>query len=167
MSTPLFFREKNPPFLYTFFRMKSTFDEKVANLKEKFSLLKTAESRYEALMQMGRDLSPFPPEWKIPKNEVQGCQSVLHLKATSAEGLIFFAATSDALISAGLAALLLSIYNEETPETVLLRPPSFLEELGIYASLSPNRSNGLSSIHLKMKQEALEILRISVHKNLN
>ena len=37
-------------------------------------------------------------------------------------------------------------------------PPHFLEELGIHASLSPSRSNGLASLFLRMKQHALNFL---------
>ena len=69
-----------------------------------------------------------------------------------------FEAEADALISAGLAALLIRAYNGETPEVVLKCPPSFIEELGINASLTPSRSNGLYSLHLQMKQEALRLL---------
>ncbi len=136
----------------------STFLKKVEALKKKFGALKTAEERYDALMQMGRALPPFLGEWKTVERKVSGCQSTLYLRAECVGGRVFFTATADALISAGLAALLIEVYSGETPETVLTQPPLFLEELGIYASLSPNRSHGLSSIHLKMKQEALRCL---------
>ena len=71
---------------------------------------------------------------------------------------IIFEAESDALISAGLAALLTQVYSGETPEVILKCPPSYIEELGINSSLTPNRASGLYSMHLQMKQEALKLL---------
>ena len=68
-----------------------------------------------------------------------------------------FQADSDALISAGLAHLLIMVYDNESPETVLKCPPSFLDNLKIPSSLSPSRANGLYSLHLRMKQEALQL----------
>lgn len=69
-----------------------------------------------------------------------------------------FSAYSEALISAGLAALLIAVYDGEGPEIVLKCPPLFLETIGIHSSLSPSRANGLSSLFLKMKQESLRCL---------
>jgi cysteine desulfuration protein SufE len=88
----------------------------------------------------------------------------MYLYSTFQDGTVYFAAESDALISSGLAALLLAVYSGETPEAILKCPPNFLEELGISASISPNRANGLYSIHLRMKQDALKWLLASNKK---
>ncbi len=136
--------------------MSETLQKKILLTKDIFSPLPSAEERFSALIAMGRKLSPFPEERKTQKNLVAGCQSRLYLYSEIIEGKLFFYAASDALISAGLAALLLSLYNGETPETVLRSSLDFLEDFKIRASLSPNRSNGLSNIHLRMKQEALQ-----------
>lgn len=144
-------------------RMSDSFKQKVEQVKKRFSALDTPEKRYEVLMQMGRELPPFPAAWKTAERQVRGCQSTLYLGVEIKEGKIFFSAAADALISAGLAALLVTVYSGEAPEVVLTQSPLFLEELGIYASLSPNRSNGLSSIHLKMKREALQCLANKVN----
>ncbi len=138
--------------------MSETFQKKSDWIKEKFAHLASSEDRYHALIKMGRDLSSFPDELKIPENLVAGCQSNLYLATQFDNGALYFKAASDALISAGLAALLISVYSGESPETILKQPPQFLADLGIQASLSQNRSNGLSSIHLRMKQEALKSL---------
>ena len=82
----------------------------------------------------------------------------MHLLTSKEEGKLYFQAESDALISKGLAALLIAVYSGESPEAILKCPPSYLEEIGITASLTPNRANGLYSIHLRMKQEALKAL---------
>lgn len=127
-----------------------------ALIKEKFSSLKTPEERYTLLIDLGRKLPPYPAELRTPDRIVSGCQSILYLSATLQDNKLFFSATSDALISAGLAALLIQAYSGSSPETILRNPPTFLQEIGIFASLSPNRSNGLAHIYLRMKQEALK-----------
>lgn len=131
--------------------------EKQLQMKDLFSSCLTEEKKYEKIIEMGKNLPPFAIQDKTPENFVKGCQSTMYLKSRLENGRIYFTANSDALISAGLAAILLEVYNGETPEVVLKCPPTYLEELGINASLSPSRANGLYSIHLRMKQEALKL----------
>jgi len=135
-----------------------SFEEKIDNLKKIFSSTTSSEQKYYLLMEMGRNLPPLKEEYKTEENRVHGCQSKLYLHSYASQGKIFFEASADALISAGLAALLIAIYNRQTPETILKRPPQFLHELGIYTSLSPSRSNGLSQIHLRMQKDALKFI---------
>ncbi len=118
----------------------------------------TPQHKYEKIIELGRKLSPFPPELKTPERLVKGCQSAMYLSTQIVNGKIQFLAHSEALISAGLAALLLFVYNDESPETILACPPRFLDELGIHDSLSPGRSNGLASLFQRMKKEALDFL---------
>ncbi len=125
---------------------------------EMFMACPTQESKYAKIIELGRQLPKLKDEYKIPKNLVKGCQSQMYLHAYLYEDKVIFEAESDALISAGLAALLIRVYSGEPPEVILKYPPTFLEELGISASLTPNRANGLYSMHLQMKQEALKLL---------
>jgi cysteine desulfuration protein SufE len=131
--------------------------EKQQQMKKLFSACPSEEKKYEKIIEMGKGLSPLAPQDKVPENFVKGCQSTMYLKSRMENGRVYFTADSDALISAGLAAILLQVYNGETPETILKCPPTYLEELGINASLSPSRANGLYSIHLRMKQDALKL----------
>lgn len=140
-------------------------DEKIDLLKKKITPISSSEQKYHLLIEMGKELSPFKNEYKTEENRVHGCQSKLYLYSYELKGKIFFEASADALISAGLAALLISIYSGETAETILQRAPDFLQTLGIQASLSLNRSNGLAYIHLKMKQDALKFILQNENKN--
>lgn len=135
--------------------------EKQARLEERFAGVPEAKARYELIIELGRELKKVSKqEIASPENLVSGCQSEVYLTSRLENGKIFFEIYSEALISAGLAALLLFIYQGESPETLLTCPPTCLERIGIHASLSPGRSNGLASMHLKMKQEALKYLLI-------
>ena len=127
-------------------------------MKGLFSSCLSDEEKYEKIICMGKANHPLSEEYKVPGNIVPGCQSRMYLQSTFRDGKVFFEAESDALISSGLAVILIDVYSGETPETILKCAPDYLEALGLSTSLSPSRANGLYSIHLKMKQEALKHL---------
>lgn len=126
-------------------------------LKQNFLQFPTKELVYQEIMRLGKELPFFDLQWKIEDNLVIGCQSQMYLYGFMKEGNVHFSAYSDALISAGLAAIMLNIYSGQPPEVILLNEPVFLEEMGIISSLSPGRANGLASLYLKMKQVALKL----------
>jgi cysteine desulfuration protein SufE len=133
-------------------------NKKIEALISHFSSLPSREALYSEIMLWGKKLQPFEAEWKKETNRVMGCQSIMYLYSCLENSRVYFYATSDALISAGLAALLIEVYSGEPAETILLSPPQFLEDLGIPSLLTPGRANGLASLFLKMKQEALSHL---------
>lgn len=135
---------------------------KQAHLKSLFSHCKEAEQIYTKIIELGRTLPPYPADKKTPDHLVKGCQSQLYLHTELKEGKLIFYVEADALISAGLASLLLAIYNQEPPEAILSCPPSFLGELQLLKHLSPGRANGLASLFTKMKAHALSLY--SSHK---
>lgn len=126
-------------------------------IKDLFSSCPTPEAKYQKIIELGRALSPLNKKDKSAENQVKGCQSIMYLHSYWSNGKIFFEAESDALISSGLAALLIKVYSGETAETILKCPPTYIDELGISTSLTPNRANGLYNIHLRMKQDALKL----------
>ncbi len=131
--------------------------EKQNRVKKLFAKCSSLDEKYQKIIDLGRQQQPLDPQYKIPENLVRGCQSTMHLHSYLDVDKVIFHAESDALISSGLAAILVQVYSGETPETILKCPPDYLEELGIRASLTPNRANGLYSLHLRMKQEALKL----------
>lgn len=137
---------------------ESTCLNKQEAVKALFSDCQSNEERYQRIIELGREVPRLSPEKRIPSNLVSGCQSQLFLHAWTKDGRVFFEAESDALIAQGLAALLVKVYSGEKAEVILTCPPKYLEEIGIVGSLSPNRANGLYSLHLRMKQRALEFL---------
>lgn len=130
--------------------------DKQAAVKQIFAVCTTEESKYERIIALGKENPPLDPKYKVEANYVAGCQSLMYLHSFLVDGKVYFEAESDALISSGLAAILIKVYSGEPPEVILKCPPTYLADLGIQASLTPNRSNGLYSIHLRMKQDALK-----------
>lgn len=139
--------------------MYPTCMEKQARLLELFAHVKTEEAKYRIMMDLGRCLEPLQEEERTSANLVKGCQSRTYLVSRFVGNALFFKAESDALISAGLAALLVQAYSGESPEAILKCPPSFLETLQLNTLLTPSRANGLYSMHLRMKQDALHYLK--------
>jgi cysteine desulfuration protein SufE len=131
---------------------------KQKDLLKHFSTLFSAEDVYNKIIEFGRASTGLKNEHKIEENQVSGCQSTMYLQTFAKEGKVYFESDSDALISSGLAYLLCCVYSGESPETILKCPPDYLKELKLEEKLSANRANGLFSIHLRMKQEALKYL---------
>lgn len=138
--------------------MYETCLDKQTAVKALFEDCKNDDAKYARIIDLGRKLPPLDEQYKIPPLIVKGCQSTVYLHSFKEGDKVVFQVCSDALISAGLAALLMQVYSGETPETILKCPPTYLEELGITNSLTPNRANGLYSMHLRMKQDALKLL---------
>lgn len=118
---------------------------------------------YKKIIQKGKELPPLREGERIPAHLVKGCQSQTYLVSQlvvqeNGEKALIFRAESDALISAGLAALLIQVYAEESLDTILTCPPIFFQQLKLDTLLTPNRANGLYSMHFRMKQLALASL---------
>jgi cysteine desulfuration protein SufE len=160
MINPLFFNgcERLYDFAIICLNKKLRMQNKITSLKLLFADCKTKDAVYEKIMDLGKKLGTLDPIHRKAENLVAGCQSIMYLNSYSHEGKVYFEAESNALISAGLAYLMISVYSGETAETILTQPPQFLEEMGIYSSLSLNRSNGLSQLFLKMRKESLKHL---------
>ncbi len=118
--------------------------------------LQSWEERYKAIIALGKQMKPFPEEFKTDDLKVKGCQSQVWIKADlTADGRVEFLADSDALIVKGLVALLLSVYSGQTPQQILANPPEFIKELGFANYLSPNRANGLYAMVKQIQYYAL------------
>lgn len=121
-----------------------------------FACCHDEQARYQKIIELGAKLPPFPQEHKTAKNIVSGCQSIVYLHCSQKEdGKLYFEASSEALISSGLAMLALSAYSGLLPEEILQTPANFVEELGLGKSLTPGRSNGLLSMLTLIKQKSL------------
>lgn len=138
--------------------MYNTCLEKQDQVRKLFAACHKEEDKYQKIIELGHQLPPLDAAYKVPENIVKGCQSIVYLHSSMENDKVRFEVESEALISAGLAAILIKVYSGETPEAILKCPPTYLEDLGISASLTPSRANGLYSIHLRMKQDALKWL---------
>src|SRR5690554_4072629 len=112
--------------------MSKSFLEKQKHIKQYFTDCHTAEEIYKKIIELGKKMPKISKEYKKQENLVAGCQSLMYIYAEYKEDeTMMFQAESEAIISNGLAALLLMAYNGEKPEIILQYPPKFIEELNI------------------------------------
>lgn len=129
--------------------------EKIDSIKKDFQISTDWEKKYETIIEYGKKWPGLPDELKIEDLKVKGCQSQVWIKAElSPEKKVIFTGDSDAIIVKGLVAIVLKVYSNETPETILKTEPAFLKEIGFDSGLSPSRTNGLYSMIKQVKYYA-------------
>ncbi len=122
-------------------------DDKINSLKDVFLACTTWESKYEKIIELGKKWPGLDEALKSEDLKVKGCQSQVWIKAElTADKKIKFFGDSDALLVKGLVALILTVYTDETPQTILQTDLKFLKDIGFDTGLSPSRSNGLYSM---------------------
>lgn len=132
--------------------------QKQEELIQFFSKLPSREAKYHSLIELGCKLPSFPKNLIKETYLVKGCQSALYLYSELKAGKFHCQAFSKALISAGLAAILVSIYNHQPPEAVIQCSPYFLKKIGIFDLVSLSRVNGLKSFYLRLRQDAIRLI---------
>ena len=66
-----------------------------------------------------------------------------------------FTADSDAILTKGIVALLLRVYNHQNTKDILNANTNFIDQIGLKEHLSPTRANGLVSMIKQIKVYAL------------
>ena len=97
----------------------------------------------------------FDDEKKTPDNLITGCQSQVWISAYFKDGLVFFEADSDALITKGIVAILINVLSGATPDEIINCDMSFIDNIGLREHLSPTRANGLAGMIKQMKIYAI------------
>ena len=130
-------------------------DDRIKPLVEHFKGLGGWEERYRYFIALGKELPALEEEQKVEANKVRGCTSQVWLVPEWRDGRVVFAVDSDAEIVRGLAAFLLKIYSNATPEEILSTKAWFVQEMELGQYLSLNRVNGLGSMLKKISLYAL------------
>lgn len=133
-----------------------TLKEAEDEVVDSFSMYDEWLDKYEYLIDLGKNLAPYPDSSKTDDRLIKGCQSRVWLDYQMKDGKLWFTADSDAIITKGIISLLVSIYSGRTPEEIALSDFSFIEKIGLKENLSPTRANGLASMIATIKAVALE-----------
>jgi len=132
-----------------------TINELQEQIIEEFAQFGDWMERYEYLIEMGRELTPFDETHRKPDFLIEGCQSKVWLYPAFTDGVITFEADSDALITRGIVALLVKVLSGRTPDEILSTDLYFIDRIGLKENLSPTRSNGLLAMIKQMRLYAL------------
>jgi len=122
---------------------------------EQFSMFDEWLDKYEYLIELGKNLEPYPEGKKTDEKLIKGCQSRVWLDYSVKDNRIFFCADSDAIITKGIISLLISVYSGRTADEIVSDDFSFLDDIGLKANLSPTRANGLVSMINTIKETAI------------
>lgn len=128
-----------------------TIKEKENALVEEFAMFDEWMDKYSYIIELGKDIPQIDEKNKDPQHLISGCQSRVWLFAEMKDGKIYFSADSDAVITKGIAALLLRVVDGAEPKEVALADFEFLEKIGLKEHLSPTRANGLVSMVKQIK----------------
>jgi cysteine desulfuration protein SufE len=132
-----------------------TIKEAQDELIEDFELFDDWESKYEYIIDLGKQFPPLGEQYKTEENIIKGCQSRVWLNAYMDGDLLKFEADSDAIIVRGLVSMLVKVLSGHTPEEIATSELYFMEKIGLHQHLAQTRSNGLASMLKQMRTYGL------------
>jgi len=132
-----------------------TLNEVQDKIIDDFSIFEDWMDRYQQLIELGKDLPPIDEKKRIDSYMIKGCQSKVWLDGELRDGKIFFTADSDAIITKGIVALLISVLSGRTPKEIIDAELYFIDKIGLRENLSPTRSNGLVAMVKQMRIYAI------------
>jgi cysteine desulfuration protein SufE len=118
--------------------------EKVKEWKENLSLLE-GHDKFSYIIDLARDVKPFPDEYKKDMFKIRGCASNLWLVPRPTDDLMYFEHDADAFITKGYAKIILDIFNGNSKKDII-ENHECIKDLGIVEILTAQRQNGLSSL---------------------
>ncbi len=136
----------------------------IDEIKDNFALLDEWDDRYRYVIELGRTLAPMSEADHSAENKVQGCASQVWLARTLTQDdagaeILHYVGDSDAHIVRGLIAILLALYSDQPPQTIIETDAiALFEELGLGEHLTPQRSNGFRAMVERIRRDARETL---------
>jgi len=122
---------------------------------EEFDMFDDWMQKYDYLIELSKDLPLLDEKLKLDENIIKGCQSKVWLHAEKQGDTLRYTADSDAIITKGIVALLVRVYDQQNSKDILENELHFIDAIGLKEHLSMTRSNGLVSMIKQMKFYAL------------
>lgn len=122
---------------------------------EEFDMFDDWMQKYDYLIELSKDLPLLDEKHKLDENIIKGCQSKVWLHAEKQGETVRYTADSDAIITKGIVALLVRVYDQQKSKDILENELHFIDAIGLKEHLSMTRSNGLVSMIKQMKFYAL------------
>ncbi len=127
----------------------------ISQVHDDYQLL-DSEDRYRLLIDLGRMLEPMPDALKTDATKVRGCSSSTWVYPTRLpDGRLHFLADSNAAITKGIVALILSAVQDRTPaEIVETDIHAELAPFDLKRELSSNRTQGVPNMIALIQETA-------------
>ncbi len=115
-----------------------------------------SEDRYRLLIDLGRLLEPMPDALKTEATKVRGCSASVWVYPTRLDdGRLHFLADSNAAITKGIVALVLSAVQDRQPDDIAaLDIARALEPFDLKRELSSNRTQGVPNMIALIQETA-------------
>src|SRR6476619_6555092 len=126
----------------------------ILDILEEYQLVE-AEDRYRLLIDLGRQLEPMPDALKTDATKVRGCSASVWVYPTVDNGRLHFLADSNAAITKGVVALVLSaVQDKPASEVAALDVAAALAPFELSRHLSANRTQGVPNMIALVKETA-------------
>jgi cysteine desulfuration protein SufE len=113
------------------------------------------EDRYRLLIDLGRRLEPMPDALKTEATKVRGCSASVWVYPTVKDNRLHFLADSNAAITKGIVALILSaVQDKPASEVAGMDVAQALAPFELKKHLSANRTQGVPNMIALVKQTA-------------
>src|SRR6218665_3331233 len=123
---------------------------------EEFALFENEPfEQFGQLIDQGKSLEPMDASLKTENRLIKGCQANVWLYSELKDGKIYFKADADADYARGLVAMMIRVFQGQTPDAVLNAPLTFIQKIGLDKMLSMKRAGGLASMIKQMRLDAL------------
>jgi cysteine desulfuration protein SufE len=132
-----------------------TIQEIQEEIIDEFNMFDDWMQKYDYLIELSKDLPAINESLKVDDNLIKGCQSKVWLHASKNGDIISFTADSDAIITKGIVALLVRVFDGQKAKDILENELHFIDTIGLKEHLSMTRSNGLVSMIKQMKFYAI------------
>ena len=126
-------------------------------LIEDFLFFEDWMQKYDFIIQFAKELPIIDDQYKVDEYKIKGCQSQVWLKPEQKDGIVYFKADSDALITKGLVSLMIKVLSGHSAEDIAKADLYFIDKIGLKDHLSPTRANGLLSMVKQMKLYAIAL----------
>jgi cysteine desulfuration protein SufE len=116
------------------------------DIREEYEFL-DGDERYRLLIELGRELDPMPDALKTDATLVRGCSAKVWVYPVIADGRLHFLADSNAAITKGIVALVLSaVQDKPAGEVATADIAAALEPFDLRNQLSSNRTQGVPNM---------------------
>ena len=121
-------------------------------IKNTFEILDDSEEKLSFVIDLGKQLSPYPEDKKDDEHKIYGCSSNVWFNPKSEDGKYYFDFESDALIVIGLLFIIKQIFDGKTLAQIKqINAMDFFDKVGLKPLLSNQRQSGLLSIIEKIE----------------
>ena len=121
---------------------------------DEFELL-DGEDRYRLLIDLGRKLELMPEALKTEATKVRGCSASVWVYPTVTNGQLHFLADSNAAITKGIVALILSaVQDKPATEVARMDVAEALAPFELRKHLSANRTQGVPNMIALVRETA-------------